>query len=84
MIAGLLLLLSFQVSPEAAQHINAGMKAKAAGDLDTAIREFRRVAELAPTLAAAHVNLGAAYLARHTITAPRSLLFAVQLISTPA
>jgi tetratricopeptide (TPR) repeat protein len=64
MNATLVLLLSFQVTPEIGQHINAGMKAKQAGDLDTAVREFRRVAELAPALAAAHVNLGAVYLAK--------------------
>jgi tetratricopeptide (TPR) repeat protein len=59
-----LLLLALQLSPELHQHIDAGMKAKAAGDLETAIREFKRVAELAPSLAAAHVNLGAVYLAK--------------------
>jgi tetratricopeptide (TPR) repeat protein len=37
------------------------LKAKSAGDLDAAIREFQRVVELAPGLAAAHVNLGAVY-----------------------
>lgn len=56
-----LVLLAFQVTPELRQHVDAGLKAKAAGDLDTAIREFRRVAEMAPNLAAAHVNLGAVY-----------------------
>jgi tetratricopeptide (TPR) repeat protein len=63
MIAPLLLiLLAFQFTPELRQHVDAGLKAKAAGDLDTAIREFSRVAELAPNLAAAYVNLGAVYL----------------------
>ena len=63
MIAAVLLFLAaFQVTPELRQHVDAGLKAKNAGDLDTAIREFRRVAELAPGLAAAHVNLGAVYL----------------------
>lgn len=55
----LLLLLAFQVSPELRQHIDAGLKAKSAGDLDRAVREFKRVVELAPNLAASHVNLGA-------------------------
>jgi tetratricopeptide (TPR) repeat protein len=64
MIAALSLLLAFQITPELGQHINAGMKAKAAGDLDTAIREFKRVTELAPDLPAAHVNLGAVYLGK--------------------
>lgn len=62
MIAALLFVVAFQVTPELRQHVDAGLKAKSAGDLDTAIREFRRVAELAPSLAAAHVNLGAVYL----------------------
>ncbi|HVW86340.1 MAG TPA: tetratricopeptide repeat protein, partial [Bryobacteraceae bacterium] len=63
MIASLLLiLLAFQFTPELRQHVDAGLRAKAAGDLDTAIREFSRVAELAPNLAAAYVNLGAVYL----------------------
>jgi tetratricopeptide (TPR) repeat protein len=63
MIAALLLFLAAsQVTPELRQHVEAGLKAKAAGNLDAAIREFKRVAELAPSLAAAHVNLGAVYL----------------------
>ncbi len=61
MIAAVFLFLAFQVTPELRQHVDAGMKAKAAGDLDTAVREFRLVAQLAPKLAAAHVNLGAVY-----------------------
>jgi tetratricopeptide (TPR) repeat protein len=50
-----------QTPPELKQRVEAGLNAKRAGDLDTAIREFKRVAELAPGLAASHVNLGAAY-----------------------
>ena len=61
MIAALVVLLAFQVTPELKQHVDAGLKAKNAGDLDAAIREFQRVVELAPGLAAAHVNLGAVY-----------------------
>jgi tetratricopeptide (TPR) repeat protein len=53
--------LALQVSTDLKQHVEAGLAAKRMGDLDTAIREFRRVTELAPGLAAAHVNLGAAY-----------------------
>ena len=52
---------AFQVTPELKQHVEAGLAAKHTGDLDSAIREFRRVVELAPGLAAAHVNLGAVY-----------------------
>ena len=53
------LLLALQVAPELKKHVDAGLKAKHAGDLDTAIREFERVVELAPELAASYVNLGA-------------------------
>lgn len=62
MIAALILFLALQVTSELKQHVDAGLQAKNAGDFDTAIREFRRVAELAPEMAAAHVNLGALYL----------------------
>ncbi len=61
LIAAMSLLLAIQAPPELKQHVEAGLKAKQAGDLDTAIREFQRVAELAPGLAAAHANLGAVY-----------------------
>jgi tetratricopeptide (TPR) repeat protein len=64
MIAAVLVLLALQVTPELKQHVEAGLKAKNAGDLDTAIREFQRVVEIAPDMAAAHVNLGAVYLAK--------------------
>lgn len=58
----ILVLALFQaVTPELRQHVEAGMKARAAGDLDSAAREFQRVSELAPSLAAAHVNLGSVY-----------------------
>lgn len=69
MIAALVLFLALQVTSELRQHVEAGVKAKAAGDLDTAIREFRRVAELAPDLAAAHVNLGAVYVEKKDYSA---------------
>jgi tetratricopeptide (TPR) repeat protein len=61
MIAAVALLLALQATPELKQRVEAGLNAKRAGDLDTAIREFKRVAELAPGLAASHVNLGAVY-----------------------
>lgn len=48
-------------SSEIRRHVEAGLNAKRAGDLDTAAREFERVVALAPDLAAAHVNLGAVY-----------------------
>jgi hypothetical protein len=42
MIAALALLFALQVTPELRHHVEAGPKAKAAGDLDTATREFCR------------------------------------------
>lgn len=56
-----LCLLLFQITPEIKQHVEAGLAAKQAGDLDSAAREFQRVTELAPSLPAAFVNLGAVY-----------------------
>ena len=53
------------VSPEAAQHIRAGMEARQQGRLPEAIKEFKIVTELAPDVAAAFVNLGAANLENH-------------------
>ena len=50
------------VSPDVVQHAKAGMAAQQAGQMKTAIAEFKAVTELAPTLPAAFVNLGAAYL----------------------
>ncbi len=50
------------VSPDAIGHIKAGIAAQKQGQMDTAIGEFKKVTELAPTLPAAFVNLGAAYL----------------------
>ena len=55
-----LLLLAFAQAPppDLRQHVEAGLKARAAGDFDAAGRELQRVAQLAPDIAAAHVNLG--------------------------
>jgi tetratricopeptide (TPR) repeat protein len=53
------------VSAEVARHVRAGMDAQKAGKQNEAIAEFKTVTELAPTLAAAFVNLGAAYLQAH-------------------
>ena len=61
MISVFLILLAVQVTPELRQHVEAGLKAKASGDLAGAVNEFIRVVQLAPNLPAAHVNLGAVY-----------------------
>jgi tetratricopeptide (TPR) repeat protein len=57
------------VSPQVAQHAQAGLAAKQQGDLTVAIAEFQKVTELAPNLAAGFVNLGAAYLDAHQYAA---------------
>ncbi len=53
------------VSPEVVQHVQNGLAARKNGDLKQAIVEFKKVTELAPTLPAAFVNLGAAYIEDH-------------------
>ncbi len=50
------------VSPDVVQHVQAGITAQKQGRLTDAIAEFREVTELAPSLPAAFVNLGAAYI----------------------
>lgn len=58
----LALLLSLaQVTPELRQAVDAGMRARQAGDLHAAALEFRKVTQLAPNLAAGFANLGAVY-----------------------
>ena len=64
MVAPVLLglgLLWQSVSPEVAQHAQAGMEARDQHRWSDAISEFRKVTQLAPDLAAGFVNLGAAY-----------------------
>jgi tetratricopeptide (TPR) repeat protein len=48
--------------PEVLQHAKAGLEAQKDGRFDEAIAAFTRVTQLAPTLPAAHVNLGNAYM----------------------
>jgi tetratricopeptide (TPR) repeat protein len=80
MIAGWILLFALQVTPELQRHIESGLRAKSAGDFDTAVQEFTHVAELAPGLAAAHVNLGAVYLQKKDYAkAARSLRQALEI-----
>lgn len=60
------LALAWQViSPEAAEHARAGLRAQEQGHLAEAVTEFRKVTELAPQFDAAYVNLGAACLQNH-------------------
>ncbi len=50
------------ISPEAAQHAQAGVAAEKSGRMAEAIAEFRQVNELEPNLAGAFANLGGAYM----------------------
>jgi len=55
--------LAFQApSSEAAQHLHAGIEADKKGQLDSAVSEFKKATELDPTLAAAFLDLGQAYI----------------------
>lgn len=59
LLAGSLTLLWAQaITPELREAVDAGLRAKQRGDLDGAVREFEKVVQLAPQMAAAHVNLG--------------------------
>ena len=57
------------VSPEVMQHVRAGMEAQKQGHMAEATAEFKKVTELAPTLPAAFVNLGAVYMQNHEYAA---------------
>jgi len=63
-----LLLLWFAsqtLSPEAAQHMQAGIAADKQQQLDVAITEFRKVTQLEPTFADGFVSLGQTYMEKH-------------------
>ncbi|MCU1296495.1 MAG: hypothetical protein JWO91_773 [Acidobacteriaceae bacterium] len=62
----LALLLLWQAgSPDALQHMQAGTEADKQRHFDVAITEFRKATELDPSLTAAFVNLGQAYMENH-------------------
>jgi protein O-GlcNAc transferase len=50
------------VSPEGAQHMQAGVEAHRQGRFDVAIAEFRKATETDPTLVQAFLNLGEEYM----------------------
>lgn len=54
-------LLLQSLTPEIIEHAQAGAAAQKEGKLDVAIREFRKVTELAPDSVSGHANLGDAY-----------------------
>ncbi len=53
------------VSPEAAQHMQAGIAADKQHQFDVAITEFRKVTELEPTYADGFISLAQAYMEKH-------------------
>ena len=58
--------LALQGAPaEAAQHLRQGLDARKQGQLDAAIVEFRKAAELDPNLSEAFVDLGETYMEKH-------------------
>jgi tetratricopeptide (TPR) repeat protein len=63
-----LLLLWFAsqtISPEAVQHMQAGIAADKQKQFDVAITEFKKVTELEPTFADGFVGLGQTYMEKH-------------------
>ena len=68
------------VSPEAAQHMQAGVEAHKQGQLDVAIAEVRKATETDPNLAEAFLDLGEVYLeTRDYVAAAPPLKRAVEL-----
>jgi tetratricopeptide (TPR) repeat protein len=53
------------LSPEADQHMQAGIAADKQRQFDVAITEFRKVTELEPTFAEGFISLGQAYMEKH-------------------
>ena len=53
------------LSPEAAQHMQAGIAADKQRQFDVAVTEFRKVTELEPTYADGFVSLGQTYMEKH-------------------
>jgi tetratricopeptide (TPR) repeat protein len=52
-------------SPEAVQHLQAGLEARKQHQIDQEIVEFRKATEVDPSLADGFLNLGAAYMEKH-------------------
>jgi tetratricopeptide (TPR) repeat protein len=56
------------LSPEAAQHMQAGIAAEKQQQFDVAVTEFRRVTELDPRFTDGFISLGQAYMEKHDFT----------------
>jgi tetratricopeptide (TPR) repeat protein len=68
------------VSPEGAQHMQAGLEAHKQGHFDVAIKEFRKATETDPTFVDAFLDLGVVYLeTRDYASATTALKHALQL-----
>jgi tetratricopeptide (TPR) repeat protein len=68
--AAVLLWLAAQTGASPAQqHLHAGVEAEQSGQLDTAVVEFQKAAELDPKLAAAFVNLGDVFIEKRDYAA---------------
>ena len=64
----LLLLIAFatqRATPDAMQHVQAGLEARKQHQLEAEITEFREATKIDPNLADAFLNLGAAYMEKH-------------------
>jgi tetratricopeptide (TPR) repeat protein len=75
------------LSPEAAQHMQAGIAADKQRQFDVAITEFRKVTELEPTYADGYVSLGQTYMEKHDFSsaiAPLKRALKVDADRTPA
>ena len=59
------LLIWQAASPEAVQHMQAGIQAEKARQVEVAISEFKKVTQLEPSVPAGFVNLGQAYMENH-------------------
>src|SRR6202795_2077041 len=91
MTRALLLLLfslaSHALSPEAAQHMQAGVAADKQRQFDVAIAEFQKVTELDPTFEDGFISLGQAYMEKRDFAsaiAPLKHALEVNPDSTPA
>jgi len=62
----LLITLATQAAtPDAMQHVQAGLEARKQHQVDVEIKEFREATKIDPNLADAFLNLGAAYMEKH-------------------
>jgi tetratricopeptide (TPR) repeat protein len=68
-LLSLLLALQTSAPSPALQHLHAGVEAEKSNQLDAAVAEFQKAAELDPKLAVAFVDLGDVYIEKHDYAA---------------